>query len=293
MHRTVKRSAEDIFVDVFCYVVCVVVFLGCFYPFYYVLVLSFNDGPDALRRGIYVLPRVFTLENYAAFFKDSVWFNGLKVSILRTLIGTVCTVLFTSLVAYGLSFRRLKFRKFYLMIMIFCMFFSGGLIPYYVVLRFLGLINTFWVYIVPGLLNLFFVLVGITFFQGIPGELRESAIIDGASELRVFFRIIIPLSMPLMATIALFSGVGQWNSWFDSAFFVQSKNLRTLAYVLMMIINKNILPAEAATAVLARPVTSQSIQMAAMMITVGPIVCAYPFLQKCFVKGVVIGAVKG
>ena len=290
-----KLTLEDRLVDGFCLIICLIVLFCCLYPFYYLLIMSFNDGTDAMRGGIYLFPRKFTLKNYFAFFEDAVWFRAFVVTAARTVVGTVSTVIVTCLVAYGLSYQRLMFRKVYTSVIIFCMYCSGGLIPYYVVLRSLGLINTFGVYIIPSLLSLFFVLVGITFFQGIPPELREAALIDGSSEFSLFFRIILPVSLPFLATIALFSGVGHWNSWFDSAFFVQSPELRTLGYVLMQIINKNTLPTGAAAqvATLHREVTSKSVQMAAMVIAVFPIMCVYPFLQKYFVKGGMIGAVKG
>ena len=287
------RETEDYFIDIISWFISFIFLIACLYPFYYVLIMSFNDGHDAARGGIYFWPRAFSLENYVTFFTDKTWVTAMGITVLRTVLGTGISLLFTCLVAYGYSFRELMFRKVYLSILIVCMYFSGGLIPYYVVLRSLGLINNFLVYIIPGALNTFFILVGITFFIGIPPDLREAALIDGFSELGVFVRVILPISTPFMATLALFAGVGHWNSWFDSAFFIQSNDLRTLGYVLMQVINKNQLAQSSAEQIANRLVTPMSVQMAAMIIAVGPIMCVYPFLQKYFVKGVMIGAVKG
>lgn len=289
-----RRSPQDILVDLFCYLMCVLVLITMFYPFYYILIMSFNDGADAVRGGIYLWPRVFTLDNYKSFLSDGKWLQAMGVTTLRTIIGTVVSVVFTCLVAYSLSFKRLIGRKVYMSLVIICMYFSGGVIPYYITLRFLHLTNTFWVYIIPSMLNLFFVIIAISFFQEIPSDLRESAMLDGASDLKIFAKIIIPVSMPLVATMALFNGVSHWNSWYDAAFFVQDKQLRTLGYVLMEVINKSqVKSSDAAAAAGAMKVTTLSIQMAAMVIAIGPIVAVYPFLQKYFVKGMMVGAVKG
>jgi putative aldouronate transport system permease protein len=294
MRTFFRRSLQDIIVDLFCYLMCILVLITTFYPFYYVLIISFNDGADAVRGGIYFWPRVFTLDNYKSFLSDDKWIQAMGITTARTVIGTILSVIFTCLVAYSLSFKRLIGRKVYMGLVVFCMYFSGGIIPYYVTLRFLHLINTFWVYIIPGMLNLFFVIIAISFFQEIPSDLRESAMLDGASDLRIFAKIILPVSMPLVATMALFHGVAHWNSWYDAAFFVQNKQLRTLGYVLMEVINKSqVKSSDAAAAAGAMKVTTLSIQMAAMVIAIGPIVAVYPFLQKYFVKGMMVGAVKG
>jgi putative aldouronate transport system permease protein len=291
------HTLEDVILDTINYVVLTIVLIITLYPFYYVLIMSFNEGVDAMRGGIYFFPRVFTLENYASFLRDPQWINAILITVIRTVIGTVLTVLLTCLVAYGLSFAELVNRKFYMVLIIVSMYFSGGLIPYYVVLKNLGMINRFSVYIIPGLLNLFFVLVAISFFQEIPKELRESCLLDGANEVQIFIRMVLPVSMALIATMALFIGVGHWNAWFDSAFFVPTnKSLRTLGYILVTVINKSQTSGSvnaAAAGQMSTTTTNMSIQMTAMIIAVGPIICAYPFLQRYFVKGMMIGSVKG
>lgn len=263
------------------------------YPFYYILVISFNEGVDATLGGIYWLPRKFTFENYEKFFSDIKWLMGLGVTVLRTLIGSVVSVLFTTLVAYGLSFKELKYRKLYMLIIIVSMYFSGGIIPYYMLLKQLTLIDKFSVYIVPGALNIFFILVGLSFFADIPPSLRESAKIDGAGEFKVFRKIILPISMPFIATCLLFIGVGHWNNWFDSAFFIRNKNLRTLSYLMMEVINSTQVSAQTQQFGGGKQtITTLSVQAAAMMVATLPIICVYPFLQRYFVTGIMIGSVK-
>lgn len=292
--KKMRKSKEDWILDIIIYTLAVVILFITVYPFYYVFMLSFNEGLDASLGGIYWLPRKFTLTNYSKFFTDWKWVRGLGVTVARTVIGTFLGVLFTTLVAYGISFKDLIGRKAYMTFIIICMYFSGGIIPYYTLLRGLHLIDTFWVYIVPGMLNLFYITIGRTFFEGIPDSLRESAKIDGASELRIFAKIIMPISKPFMATLALFIGVAHWNNWYDSTFFVKTKTLRTLPYLMMEIINQfqtNAADLNAA-AHQSTGTTSLSVQMAAMVISVVPIIFIYPFLQKYFVTGMMVGAVK-
>lgn len=288
------QKQKDMLLDSVIYVLLFCIMIATLYPFYYVLVISFNQGKDSLLGGIYLWPRSFTLENYATFLTDSNWYNSLFVTVARTGVGTLLGVLFTSLVAYGLSHKDLLFSKVYFAVIIFAMYFSGGLIPYYVVLRSLGLLNTFGVYVIPSMLSTFFLLIAISFFREIPMELKESAYIDGANEFVIFFKIILPVSTPLLATMSLFLGVGQWNSWLDSAYFVQSDSLRTLTFRMMEIINKSNIPIESVgAAASASGVTNYSLQVTSMVVSIAPIVCVYPFLQKYFVKGIMLGSVKG
>ncbi|MNC11936.1 L-arabinose transport system permease protein AraQ [compost metagenome] len=290
-----SQRQKDLLLDSFIYTVLFMIMLTMLYPFYYVLIASFNKGSDSLLGGVYLWPRSFTLENYKMFLDDPKWYRAFMVTIVRTVSGTALGLLLTSLVAYGLSHRDLLFSKLYFAIIIFAMYFSGGLIPYYVVLRSIGLLNSFGVYIIPSMLSTFFLLIAISFFREIPGELKESAHIDGAGEFVIFFRIILPVSMPLLATMALFMGVGQWNSWLDSAYFVQSEDLRTLAFRMMEVINKSNSPMDAIAAAnsASAGVTSFSLQVTAMVVSIVPIIFVYPFLQKYFVHGIMLGSVKG
>lgn len=292
----IRRTREDWVLDSLIYVILALVFFVCAYPFWYGLALSFNDSVDTAKGGMYFFPRVWTLENYMKFFRDDTWLRGFLVSVARTLSGGVITTLFTMLVSYGLSHQKLVFRKLYMGIVIFSMYFSGGLIPYYVLLKNLHLLNTFWVYIIPSALNTFFIFIAIAFFNDIPDALKESAKLDGASEIRIFGSVILPISLPLLVTILLFSAVGQWNAWFDSAFYVTNKSLRTLGYLLMEAINQANVPSNAvaaAQAAASAKVDPLAVRVTAMMISVIPILAIYPFLQRYFVTGLTIGSVKG
>jgi len=292
MKKWLHKNTEDKIIDAVIYIFCTIVLFCTIYPFYYIFVVSFNEGIDASIGGIYWFPRTFTLENYEQFFTDSKWLRGLGVSVVRTVSGTIIGVLFTTLVAYGLSFKELVGRKIYLIVIIISMYFSGGIIPYYTLLLELKLINTFWVYIIPGALNTFFLLIGLSFFSSIPASLRESAKIDGASETKVFASIVLPISKPFVATCVLFTGVGHWNNWADTAFFVRDQGLATLSFLMMQVINSTQVSATAAAAGASGATTTLSIQAAAMMVSTIPIICVYPFLQKYFVSGMMIGSVK-
>lgn len=292
--RKIKRSKKDILFDCFVAVVMIVVVVACLYPFYLAVIMSFNEGLDAQRGGIYLWPRTFTLENYKKLFSDGAWGLAFLVTIARTVLGTLLTVFFTLFVAYGLSYKELVFRKVYYGIFIFAMYFSGGVIPYYILLRSLHLLNTFLVYIIPGCLSLFYIIVATSFFQDIPKELAESARLDGAGEFTIFRKIILPISKPLMATIAIFTSVAHWNAWYESAFFITNKSLRTVGYLMISVINSSKASTSAADAAMqaASGTTTLSIQLAAMVIAVAPILCVYPYFQKYFVTGMTVGAVK-
>lgn len=297
-----RKNMEDILIDSIIFILITLAAFLTLYPFYFALIASLNNGIDASKGGMYFWPRMFTLENYGHVLKDKTWTNAFFISVFRTVIGTSCSLLFTGLFAYGLSFKELLFKKVYFTILIFSMYFSGGLIPYFVLLRSLHLINNFLVYIIPLLIDSFMTLVMISFFREIPRSLHDSAKIDGANDLVIFFRIIIPVSLPVLSTAALFMGVGQWNNWFDATFFIQKRELKTLSFFLMEIINKSQLLAmgdqgQGATAqalsVKSRVTyTPRSLQMATMIVAITPILTVYPFVQKYFVKGVLLGAVK-
>lgn len=290
-----RRTAEDFWVDTVNYVILGLIAFITLYPFYYVLIASFNEGVDTARGGLYLWPREFTFANYMYFFKEPKWTSAFFITIARTVVGTALSVLFTSLVAYGLAKQDLVFRKFYFFLVVLAMNVSGGLIAYYVVLRGIGLMNTFGVYVIPTMLSLFFLLIAVSFFQEIPTELGESARMDGAREFTIFLRIVLPVSLPLIATMSLFLGATQWNSWVDGAYFVSKDGLRTLSYRMMEVINQTMIPtnSQAAQYAAQMQVTQFSVQVTAMVISVFPIMCVYPFLQKYFVQGMMLGSVKG
>jgi len=276
--------------------VMVVICILTLYPVWNVTVMSFNDSQDTMMGGIYLFPRKFSLESYRMVFMDKAIIQAFTITILRTVIGTVSGVFFTSMVAYAFSKRHIMGSKFYLTVGTITMFFGGGLIPYFILLRSLGLYDSFLVYIIPGLFNFFFCIIFMTFFREMPASLEESAKIDGANDFYIFFRIILPLSMPVIATITLFSGVGHWNDYFAGVMFINNPDLQPIQTFLYRVIagssqTKSIVGMPAG--VMAQAVSSQSVQLATMVVTTFPIICIYPFLQRYFVKGVMIGAIKG
>ena len=212
-------SKGDLILDITVYSSLIIVFLVTFYPFWNIFIVSVNDATDTVRGGLYLWPRMFTFASYKAVFTDNTIINSLYVTISRTVIGTLASLLFTTMLAYALSKRELIGRKFFNTLFIFTMYFSGGLIPFYMILKSLGLIDSFWVYIFPGVISVFYMILIRTYIEGLPAEMEESALIDGANEIVVFIKIILPLCKPVIATVALFIAVGQWNSWFDSYVF--------------------------------------------------------------------------
>ena len=288
-----KYNAVDLVINAF----MIFVFVVTVYPFYYSLVMSFNNGYDSYLGNIYFYPRVFTLENYRMVFINPNILNSFVVTGLRTVVGAVSSVFFTASVAYGLSQKDLVFRKLYLTLGLITMYFNGGLIPFYFVLRELKLLNTFAVFIIPALMGFFNVILFISFFRTVPESLRESARIDGANEAFIYVRIVLPLCVPILATIALFNGVMQWNAWFDAQFFTTDPKFRTLQLVLMQIIARTAgqeqLSAQLGIELNTKLYTMESIRYATMMVAIGPIVFIYPFLQRFFIKGIMVGSLKG
>ncbi|MFC3798460.1 carbohydrate ABC transporter permease [Cohnella sp. GCM10012308] len=263
------------------------------YPFYNILITSFNDPADAARGGITFWPREFSIENYKVVFRDDSMIRAFVVTIARTVIGTAAAVLFTGAFAYGISKSELVGRKLFLMMAIVTMYFSGGIIPYYlVVAKYLHMKGHFLVYIIPNLFNVFNAIIMLTFFRALPKEIEESAKIDGANDLRIFFQLVLPVSKPVLATIALYNAVFHWNAWYDAMLFGGEK-LLTLQQILMQIISSNSNVSLIASQLGLGSVTASSLKLATMVITTLPIVFTYPFVQKYFVQGVMIGSVKG
>lgn len=286
-----KVELFDIINTLFMLFICFV----CIYPIWYVLVNSFNDANDALLGGIYWWPRKFSAANYIKVFQDSRVLQAFKITIAKTLLGTSCNVFFTALVAYPLSKSNLIGRKYYMALGTITMFFSGGLIPTFILYKNMALINNFWVYVIPAAFNFFNLIIFCNFFNEIPNALEESAKIDGANDWTVFARIILPLSKPVLATIALFAGVGQWNDYFGGLMYMTNRTdlepIQTYLYRLVAQVQSSQM-AMTASNITASDTTSTSIKLAAMVITTLPICCVYPFLQKYFVSGIMIGAVK-
>lgn len=283
--------------DVVNYIVLGIVLVITLYPFLNVLAISLNDSTDTVRGGIYLWPREFTLENYKTIFGYSTLIQGFKISILRTLIGTLLGLIASSMLAYTLSRPDFRSRRVISTILAMTMYFSGGMVPVYILMRDLHLIGTFGIYILPGIVSAFNVFIIRSFIDGLPYALQESANLDGANDFQIYYKIILPLCKPVLATIALFLAVGQWNSWFDTYLYNGNKPaLTTLQYELMKILdstqqgsamtNANDLATRMAQ------VSPESIKMAITIVVTVPILIVYPFLQKYFVGGMTLGAVK-
>ncbi|WP_372633024.1 carbohydrate ABC transporter permease [Cohnella sp.] len=291
-----RRTRGDVLFDRLNVVMMLIICFVTLYPIWYVLVNSFNDGTDAMTRGlIYWIPRKFSLENYEIVFSNAGIMTAMGVTVAKTLIGTVIHVFFTAMVAYALSRRELLFRKGYMIMGTITLFFSAPLIPNYLWLRDLGLLDTFGVYIYPAMFSFFDLIIFLTFFREIPDGLEEAAKIDGANDFSIFVRIVLPVSLPVVATISLFHGVWQWNDYFVGVLYTNSDSLQPIQTFLYRVIaqsSSNQIVGATGGAI-NRTVTSQSIKLATMVITTVPIIVAYPFLQRYFVKGLMIGSLKG
>jgi len=295
-----RDSLGDRIMVIFIYTFLILLAVTTLYPFLNALAISFNQGLDTSKGGLTIWPRVFTFENYKVVFKDDRLMSGFLISVLRTIIGTVSSILCTAIFAYGMSKRELMGRKYYMVMCIITMYFSGGLIPTFMLIRNLGLMNSFWVFIIPGLIGVWNMIIFRTFFLGLPNGLEESAKIDGCGNWGTFFRIVFPLSGPVIATLALFTAVAHWNEWFLAGIYISDQKLYPIQTILRQILLSNIVSEQAASldsASLAhlqkaKTVTSKSLSMATMLVATLPIISVYPFVQKYFVKGVLVGSLK-
>lgn len=263
-------------------------------PLWNVLASSFSSGKSLASDHFLFWPKDFSLENYRAVFRDTTIWRAFFISITKTVIGVVTHVLFCATVAYGMSKRQLKGRKLYSTLGIITMFFSGGMIPTYLLIKSLGLLNSFWVYIIPAMFSYYDVIILMNFFRGVPDSLEESAAIDGAGQWRIFASIYLPLSKPALATIALFNGVGQWNDFMTTKLYITDKALYPLQMKLYEIIVQSqtqTMQSLAAGAAIVET-TTKGVQLATIVITTVPILIIYPILQKHFISGMMVGAVK-
>lgn len=287
------KTLEKLF-DISVVILMAVICFIMLYPIWYVLVQSLNDGYDAAQGGLYWFPRVFTLDNYKEVFRDAEIIKAFVITVLRTVIATPVHVLFTAMVAYAFSKNHLIGQKVYMKMGIITMFFSGGLIPTFILINKLGLYDNFLVYIIPTMFSFFDLIIFQSFFRTIPASIEEAARIDGASDFRIFVKIILPTSLPVIATITLFNGVYNWNDYFMGKLYFNNADLMPIqTYLYKMITTSegskySLLAGQASQT----SFTSTSLQMATMIVTTIPIVCIYPFLQKYFVKGMMIGSVK-
>ena len=283
------------------------------YPFWYTLVYSFNNGADSARGDLYWWPRIFTIENYTTMFRAYDIWSAYRVTLARVFVGPTSGIIVTLIIAYAMTTPGLMFRKFYNVLIIIPMFFGGGLIPYFLLVNNLGLTNTFWVYIIPGMFGIWNFIMMRAYMGNIPHELQESARIDGAGELSILFRIILPICLPICACLFLFGAVGHWNAWMDAYIFNDRSELFTIQLMLRRVISNvaqltALIEEQGRMAGIAMSgeqrrmmvdefrrsgVSNEAVIASASIISIGPIVFLYPFLQRFFIKGIMIGSLKG
>lgn len=295
----VKKSTGDKIIDGFIYLILLGIIVITLYPFWTQVVISLDGaGADgaAYSSGIILFPTQLTFESYKLAFKfDALWV-GYRNTILRTVLGVILSIFFTSITAYPLAKKDLPFNRTFTSMILFTMLFAGGTIPSYLLIKELHLLNTIWALVIPGMISAFNVLIMRNFFRSIPEELEDSARVDGAGYLRIFTQIVIPISKPVLATIALWVGVGHWNAWFDSLIYISDPNKQVLQIVLRKIIIQNSM-ADINSVIQNIGKTTEfsgrQLQATVVMFSIIPMLIVYPFIQKYFVKGVMVGAVKG
>jgi putative aldouronate transport system permease protein len=261
------------------------------YPFLHQLTLSLSDS--APRLGVSLIPKGFSTNSYIELFKTKEIWTALGNSVFRTVVGSIMMLSVMSAAAYALSKKLLPHRKFFMSFIIVTMFFSGGLLPSYMLVQSLGLMDTRWALILPSLVNTFWLIIMRNFFMELSEEIEESARMDGANDLRIFVQIVLPVSKPILATMALFCTVQHWNSWFDALMYTQKTDLIVLQiYLRRLIINQD--DTLLITAIMStNPPPTESLKAAVLIFTTFPILAVYPFLQKHFARGMLVGSVKG
>lgn len=290
-----KKSVWDYIFDTLNILFMIFMIIITIYPFVYVVFASLSEPKQFLgHHGILLKPIGFSLASYRSVIKNPNITTGYGNTLFVVLVGTMCNIFITSLGAYVLSRQNLLWKRLLTFICIFTMYISGGLIPNYLVVQWLGLINSRWALILPGLISTYNMIVMRTAFAGIPASLEESARLDGANDFTILFRIIIPLSLPTMAVIALFYGVGHWNAWFNAMIYLPDKSKHPLQLVLReILIQMQTSEMTVEDSFTERYAISKTVKYATIIVVTVPILALYPFLQKYFVKGVMVGAVKG
>ncbi|MFD0715898.1 carbohydrate ABC transporter permease [Paenibacillus sp. GCM10027626] len=284
--------------NVFNYALMTVFMIACLYPFYYVIIYSLSDPHKISRGGVFFWPVNPTIDSYVEILSKKTVPLAFVVSAAKTVLGTALCIYCSSLFGYLMTKQEMRFRKLVYRFVISSMYLGAGLIPWYLTMKAYGLQNSFLLYVIPGMLNAFFVILIKTYIESIPASMEESAEVDGAGFLTMFHRIIFPLSKPIIATVAVFSAVGIWNSWQDNFFLVSNPNLQTIQLILYKYFNEaTLLAAELArnpSAIKEAPkISSETVKMTMSVISIVPILLVYPFMQRYFVKGIMLGAVKG
>lgn len=288
-----RTNGEKIFA-VFNYIVLALVMLCTLYPCLYVLFASLSDANAFYgNSGLLLRPAGFSIESFKAVFNNSMIWTGYANTLFYTVVGTTCSVIFTVIAAYCLSRKNLPGKNIIVMGMMFTMYFSGGMIPHFLVVRGLGLLDTRAAMIVPGLISTYNFIIVLTYFKGLPESLEEAAIIDGANEWTVLFKILLPLSKPVVSVIALYYLVGLWNNFMSALLYINTPSKYPLQLVLREILFQGKMTQDANVQVDDIKTSEETIKYAVMVVSTLPVLCVYPFIQRYFVKGVMIGAVKG
>lgn len=288
--------------DIANYCVCFLILLIVLYPLYFVVIASFSD-PNYVNTGQVIFwPKGFNLDGYRRVMKTEEIWSGFKNSVIYTVFGTILNVAMTLTSAYALSKKRLVGRGFFQFMIVFTMFFGGGMIPTYLLMKNLNLLNTPWIMIIPGAVSAYNLIVTKTFFiNSIPDELEEAARIDGASDFRIFFKIVMPLSTPIIAVITLFYGIGHWNSYFDGMIYLSDRELLPLQVILKEILTSTQTAANQSGALSTEQLKlaaeqqkiAEMVKYVSMIVATVPVLIVYPFIQKYFKKGVMVGSLKG
>ncbi|REH78563.1 carbohydrate ABC transporter permease [Staphylococcus felis] len=295
----IKQDMSSVVIRTISWVIIIFLTLTILLPMFHIIALAFNSGADAQRGGITFWPRQFSLDNFKEIFRQGTILNALWISLGKTILGTILSVILTAMAAYALTIKTLPFRRVITFGLVFTMLFSAGVVPLYILLHQLSLTDTFWVYIIPSLYSVYHILIMRTFFTQIPNSVIEAARIDGCNDWQIFWKIILPMSKPVIATITLFNAVSQWNDWFTGAFFVRNPQLKPLATVLQdMLTSQESIShalkqkAGAYQMIERMTITGDSLQMAMIVLLIIPVLFLFPFVQKHFVKGVNIGSTK-
>lgn len=291
-----KKTAGDRFFVIFNFLFMLIFVIITLYPVLNTVAISFNDGIDAVRGGIHLWPRVITMKNYQTVLHQQNMITGAYVTVARTVLATILSLAVNALLAYIVSRKAFVFRSQLSLFWVITMYVNGGMIPVLLLYKTLHLTNSFWVYVIPGAVSAFNMLVTRTYMEGLPDALEESAKLDGAGDFTIFTKIISPLCKPVYATVALFVAVYQWNSWFDTMLYNRMKSeYTTLQYELMKLLSSVMQQSGSATSgnsAAANTITPITVRAAATVVTMLPIICLYPFLQRYFVAGLTIGGVK-
>ncbi|WP_078393689.1 carbohydrate ABC transporter permease [Shouchella patagoniensis] len=264
------------------------------YPFLNIVAQSFSSEANIVAGNVNLIPQGFNIDTYRVVMSDNMFWTNYKNTVIYTVVGTAISLVLSTMLAYPLSKRRLRGRNFIIMFVVFTMFFNGGLIPNYVLISSLGFGNTIWAIVIPGAISVFNLLIMKTFFENIPEELEEAAIVDGSNTYGILLKIVLPLSKPILATMMLFYAVTHWNSWFPAFLYFSDKDLFPVSMYLRNMIKgvEGTLSTGATSADNLNQISS-NIKSVTMVLTVLPILCVYPYIQKYFVSGVMLGSVKG